>query len=120
MIVPIYFRSPEAMPDLEVMAIDLCKGKTLDIGAGAGSHALLLQDKGVDVTAIDISEGAVEVMKERGVNKASVQDVFEMKHEKFDTLLLLMNGIGLVQTIDGLKRFLQQSKACLLYTSRCV
>lgn len=113
MIVPIYFRSPEAMPDLEMMAIDLCKGKTLDIGAGAGSHALLLQEKGIDVTAIDISEGAVEVMKERGVKNAFVQDVFEMKHEKFDTLLLLMNGIGLVQTIDGLKHFLQQAKALL-------
>lgn len=113
MIVPIYFRSPEAMPDLEMMAIDLCKGKTLDIGAGAGSHALLLQEKGIDVTAIDISEGAVEVMKERGVKNASVQDVFELKHEKFDTLLLLMNGIGLVQTIDGLKRFLQQAKVLL-------
>lgn len=109
MIVPIYFRSPDAMPDLEVMAIDLCKGKTLDIGAGAGSHSLLLQDKGVDVTAIDISEGAVEVMQERGVEKAFVQDVFEMKNQKFDTLLLLMNGIGLVQTIEGLKCFLQHA-----------
>jgi hypothetical protein len=88
MIVPIYFRSPEAMPDLELMAIDMCKGKTLDIGAGAG-------------------------MKERGVKKAFVQDVFEMKQEKFDTLLLLMNGIGLVQTIEGLNRFLQEAKTML-------
>jgi SAM-dependent methyltransferase len=113
MIVPIYFRSPEAMPELELMAIDMCRGKTLDIGAGAGSHALLLQEKGIDVTAIDISEGAVGVMKERGVEKAFVQDVFEMKEEKFDTLLLLMNGIGLVQTIEGLNRFLQHARTLL-------
>lgn len=113
MVVPIYFRSPQAMPDLELMALDLCKGKTLDIGAGAGSHALYLQDQGIDVTAIDISEGAVEVMKERGVEKALVQDIFELKGEKFDTLLLLMNGIGLVQNIDGLKKFLQHSKTLL-------
>lgn len=113
MIVPIYFRSPEAMPELELMAIDMCRGKTLDIGAGAGSHALLLQEKGIDVTAIDISEGAVGVMKERGVEKAFVQDVFEMKQEKFDTLLLLMNGIGLVQTIEGLNRFLQHARTLL-------
>lgn len=110
MMVPIYFRSPEAMPDLELMALDLCKGKTLDIGAGAGSHALYLQDKGIQVTAIDISEGAVEVMKARGVKDARVEDVFEMKGEKFDTLLLLMNGIGLVQNMEGLKRFLAQIK----------
>lgn len=113
MMVPIYFRSPEAMPDLELMALDLCKGKTLDIGAGAGSHALYLQEKGIPVTAIDISEGAVEVMKARGVKDARVQDVFEMKGEKFDTLLLLMNGIGLVQNMDGLKRFLAQVKKLL-------
>lgn len=113
MVVPIYFRSPQAMPDLELMALDLCKGKTLDIGAGAGSHALYLQDRGIDVTAIDISEGAVEVMKERGVEKVLVQDIFELKGEKFDTLLLLMNGIGLVQNIDGLKKFLQHSKSLL-------
>jgi SAM-dependent methyltransferase len=113
MIVPIYFRSPEAMPELELMAIDMCRGKTLDIGAGAGSHALFLQEKGIDVTAIDISEGAVGVMKDRGVEKAFVQDVFEMKQEKFDTLLLLMNGIGLVQTIEGLNRFLQHARTLL-------
>lgn len=113
MVVPIYFRSPQAMPDLELMALDLCKGKTLDIGAGAGSHALYLQDRGIDVTAIDISEGAVEVMKERGVEKALVQDIFELKGKKFETLLLLMNGIGLVQSIDGLKKFLQHSKALI-------
>lgn len=113
MIVPIYFRSPQAMPDLELMALDLCKGKTLDIGAGAGSHALYLQEKEIEVTAIDISEGAVDVMKERGVNNAFVQDIFDLKGVKFDTLLLLMNGIGLVQNIEGLKRFLQHAKTLL-------
>lgn len=111
--VPIYFRSPEAMPDLELMALDLCKGKTLDIGAGAGSHSLYLQDKGIRVTAIDISEGAVNVMRERGVKDARVQDIFELKGEQYDTLLLLMNGIGLVQTIEGLGRFLEHIKPLL-------
>lgn len=113
MVVPIYFRSPESMPDLELMALQLCKGKTLDIGAGAGSHALYLQDRNLDVTAIDISEGAVTVMKERGVEQASVQDIFTLKGEKFDTLLLLMNGIGLVQNVEGLHLFLQQAKTLL-------
>jgi len=113
MAVPIYFRSPEAMPDLELTALNLCKGKTLDIGAGAGSHSLYLQDKGITVTAIDISEGAVKVMKSRGVVDARVQDIFEMRGEKFDTLLLLMNGIGLVQNIEGLRRFLEHVKTLM-------
>jgi SAM-dependent methyltransferase len=113
MVVPIYFRSPDAMPDLELMALDLCTGRTLDIGAGAGSHSLYLQDKGIDILAIDISEGAVMVMHNRGVRQARVQDIFQLKNEKFDTLLLLMNGIGLVQNIDGLKRFLQHTRTLL-------
>lgn len=113
MVVPIYFRSPEAMPELEIKALNICKGKTLDIGAGAGSHTLFLQEKGIDVTAIDISEGAVKVMKDRGVEKVFVQDIFEIKDSKFDTLLLLMNGIGLVQNIDGLISFLKLSKTLL-------
>lgn len=111
--VKIYFRDAEQMPDLELLALQMCKGKTLDIGAGAGSHALWLQEHHVSVKAIDISEGAVQVMKDRGVVQASVQDFFTIKQEKFDTLLLLMNGIGLVQNIQGLHRFLDIAKALL-------
>jgi SAM-dependent methyltransferase len=113
MIVPIYFRSPDAMPDLESMALDFCKGKVLDIGAGAGSHSLILQERGLKVVAIDVSEGALMVMKDRGVRDARLQDIFELNDEKFDTLLLLMNGIGLVQSINGLKQFLRHSKRLL-------
>jgi SAM-dependent methyltransferase len=101
------------MPDLESMALDFCKGKVLDIGAGAGSHSLILQERGLKVVAIDVSEGALMVMKDRGVRDARLQDIFELNDEKFDTLLLLMNGIGLVQSINGLKQFLRHSKRLL-------
>jgi SAM-dependent methyltransferase len=111
--VKIYFRNAAEMPDLELMALSLCKGKVLDIGAGAGSHALYLQEKGFDVQAIDIAEEAVRVMQDRGVRHAKTQDIFALKSPKFDTLLLLMNGIGLVQNIDGLKRFLQCAASLL-------
>jgi SAM-dependent methyltransferase len=111
--VPIYFRDPEAMPELEQMALQLCRGKTLDIGAGAGSHALYLQERGLDVTALDISEGAARVARERGVQNVTVADIFTLKGQQYDTLLLLMNGIGLVQNIEGLKHFLQHAKTLL-------
>src|SRR4051812_16470613 len=71
-----FFRNGDELPDLEWLALNNCLGKVLDIGAGAGSHALLLQQSGFDVTAIDISPLAVKVMKERGVLNAFEQDIF--------------------------------------------
>jgi SAM-dependent methyltransferase len=101
-----FFRGADDMPDLELFAISECRGKVLDIGAGAGSHALLLQDRGVDVTAIDISPLAVQVMQERGIKKAFEADIYTYHPGKFDTLLLLMNGIGLAGDLDGFKKLL--------------
>jgi len=108
-----YFRREEQMPALELKALSLCKGKILDIGAGAGSHTLALEDREMDVTALDISPQAVEVMEMRGVTKFTQQDIFKFSGEKFDTLLLLMNGIGLVGNIENLRRFLQHCKSLL-------
>lgn len=108
-----YFRTDYDMPEIETTALDLCIGRVLDIGAGAGSHALWLQEHQRKVSAIDISEGAVAVMQDRGVIDARCMDVFDLIGEKYDTLLLLMNGIGLVQNIDGLKRFLNFAKTIL-------
>jgi SAM-dependent methyltransferase len=97
------------MPVLELQALHMCSGKVLDIGAGVGSHALLLQAFNIDVTAIDISEAAVNIMKDRGVKKAFVQDVFTYE-EKFDTIIMLMNGIGLTGNLPGFKDFLIKLK----------
>ena len=113
MLIPVYFRTYDSMPELEQLALDLCYGKILDIGAGAGSHALELQERGADVSALDISEGAVAVMQARGVQKVLQQDVFSLKGQKFDTLLLLMNGIGLCGSVEGLKVFLKGAKKLL-------
>jgi SAM-dependent methyltransferase len=104
-----YFRDEEHMPELELTALKQCKGKVLDIGAGAGSHALLLQQR-LDVTSLEISTAAVELMKLRGVAKVINENIFEFSQEKFDTLLLLMNGIGLTGTIPMLRQFLQHAK----------
>ncbi len=108
-----YFRNAEQIPHLELIALQNCRGRVLDIGAGAGIHALELQEKGFDVTALEISETAAEVMKHRGVKKIIRQDIFSFKEERFDTLLLLMNGIGLTASIAGLRQFLQHAKTLL-------
>lgn len=109
----VYFRTEIEMPELELIALGKCYGKILDIGAGAGSHALFLQDLGTDVTAIDISCGAVQIMTERGVAQVFEQDIFTYSYQKFDTLLLLMNGIGLCGNIQQLRVFLQHTKTLL-------
>ena len=101
------FRSYESMPGIEQMALDMAKGKVLDVGAGAGCHSLVLQERALDVTAIDISPLSVETMKERGVKKVLEQDFFTLKGQ-FDTILMLMNGIGIVGTLERLPRFFLQ------------
>lgn len=108
-----FFRSYENMSEAEQIALSRTEGIILDIGAGAGSHTLWLQQHGNDVTAIDISEGAVEVMRQRGVQKAFRQDFFSYSGQTFDTLLLLMNGIGIVGKLDRLPDFFEQAKQLL-------
>ena len=98
------FRSFRDMPKMEQKALKMAKGKTLDVGAGSGCHSLWLQDNGVDVTAIDISPYSVETMKARGVVNVLEQDFFTLD-EKYDTILMLMNGIGIVGTLEKLPDF---------------
>lgn len=109
-----YFRREEQMPELEQKALDACRGKVLDIGAGAGSHSLALQDRGLTVTALDISPMAVAIMQQRGVEQALSKDIFLYQEERYDTLLLLMNGIGLAGNIPGLRRLLNHARTLLL------
>ncbi len=108
-----FFRTEDEFPDIETYALSLCKGKILDIGAGTGTHSLVLQQKGFDVTAIEISEGACQVMALRGVQKIINQDITNYKAQKYDTLLLMMNGIGFCGYVQDLKTFLMQAKNLL-------
>ncbi|MBF6641938.1 class I SAM-dependent methyltransferase [Flavobacterium sp. J49] len=107
------FRSYNDMPKLEKKALQLAKGKILDIGCGAGSHSLYLQEKGFDVTAIDISPKAIKACELRGVKNARVQNVLDVKNEKFDTILLLMNGTGIFGTLAETTTYLQKLKSLL-------
>ena len=101
------FRNYESMPEIERKALDMAKGRVLDVGAGAGCHSLVLQGRGLDVTAIDISPLSVETMKERGVKKVFEQDFFTLEGQ-FDTILMLMNGIGIVGTLERMPEFFKQ------------
>ena len=100
----ILFRSYESMPKIERKALDMAKGRVLDVGAGAGCHSLILQERGLDVTAIDISPLSVETMKERGIKKVLEQNFFTLEGQ-FDTIRMLMNGIGIVGTLERLPEF---------------
>ncbi|MBQ9218292.1 MAG: class I SAM-dependent methyltransferase [Muribaculaceae bacterium] len=101
------FRDVDEMPAIEREALRLTRGATLDVGAGAGCHSLPLQARGIDVTAIDISPLAVETMRQRGVRRATEQDFYDTRG-KYDTILMLMNGIGILGTLAEMPRFFSQ------------
>jgi SAM-dependent methyltransferase len=106
------FRNYKEMPKLEKKALGLAIGSILDIGCGTGSHSLCLQEKGFEVKAIDISKGAIEVSKQRGVINAEMKDVLD-EVDTFDTILLLMNGTGIFQELSQVSKYLIHLKSLL-------
>ncbi|MFC0605959.1 class I SAM-dependent methyltransferase [Winogradskyella pulchriflava] len=109
---PYLFRDYSEMPKLEQKALQLSKGTILDVGCGTGNHTLWLQDKGFNVKGIDSSKGAIEVCKQRGVTNAEFKPLLE-ETEKFDTILLLMNGTGIFQEIIQVSKYLKHLKSLL-------
>ncbi len=107
------FRDHRAMPALEKAALSACKGSVLDIGCGAGSHSLYLASKGHKVTALDSSPGAIDICRQRGLQKVIQSDFWDYHGGTFDTLLLLMNGIGLVGKLSKLDVFFKKIKELL-------
>jgi ubiquinone/menaquinone biosynthesis C-methylase UbiE len=105
--VSIFFREFPYIPLIEKAALDLCYGNVIDIGAGAGCHTLELQNRGLQTTAIDIIPEAIDVMMKRGIRDARLRDFRDLKDESFDTVLMLMNGIGIVGDLGGLDIFLR-------------
>lgn len=109
------FRSYDMMPKIEQKALQLAYGKVLDIGCGAGSHALSLQnDRKLTVKAIDISENAIKACQLRGLENTEVTSILDLQtDEKFDTLLLLMNGTGIFETLEKSSLYFQKLKSLL-------
>lgn len=111
--VPTLFRSFNDMPVQEQKAIELCRGRVLDVVAGSGCHSVVLRERGFDVVAIDISQLSVDVMTERGLNAMNVNYFDETFVEKFDTLLFAMNGIGIVGKVERLDLFFRAARRLL-------
>ena len=109
---PYLFRDYKNMPKIEQKAIQLCRGSVLDVGCGSGSHSLYLQNKGLLVKAIDISQGAVKVAQKRGVQNVQLLDILD-ETEQYDTILLLMNGTGIFQEMRQVVKYLEHLKTLL-------
>jgi SAM-dependent methyltransferase len=108
------FRSFVEMPAIEQKAIQLANGKTLDIGCGAGSHSLYLQnERNINVHSIDISKNAIQACLLRGLKNVQAIDVLDLENEKYDTILLLMNGTGIFETLEKSTIYLQKLKSLL-------
>ena len=108
-----FFRPFQQMPVQEQEALKRCKGRILDIGAGAGAHSIWLQAQGFEVVSIDISPLSCETMRLRGLKNVICSDVYHLTEQKFDTILLLMNGAGVAQTLPGLPILLNHLKGLL-------
>jgi SAM-dependent methyltransferase len=108
-----FFRPPSTFTPIEEVALARCRGHVLDVGAGTGLHSLVLQQKGFRVTAIDISPEAVEIMAHRGVQDVHCADLLEYHGGPFGTVLMMGHGIGMVETLAGLDRFLAHVRGWL-------
>jgi len=108
-----YFNTADEFSSMEYFALSRCKGNILDIGAATGRHAWFLQQKRKRVTALDISQHCSQIMMLAGVKKVLTGDIFQLDLNGFDTVFLLMNGIGLVGSLSGLRHFLSLMKSVL-------
>lgn len=110
------FRSFNQMPKIEQKALEMCFGKILDVGCGAGSHSLYLQNnKNLEVHVIDISKNAIKTCQLRGLNNTKEQNVLDLDADlvKFDTIILLMNGTGIFGKLAETSKYLQKLKSLL-------
>ncbi len=105
-----YFSEYENWAPIERKAMELVKGRVLDIGCGAGRHSLYLQNKGFDVLGIDSSPLAIKVCKLRGMKKARVMPIEELdfKPNSFDTVIMMGSNFGLFGGFERAKRILRK------------
>ena len=114
----VFFRLPQDMERWELRALELCQGRVLDVGAGAGCHALALQERGLEVVALETCDAFVDVMRLRGVKDVRSGELAKVKDGPFDRLLLLMHGLGLAGHPDGLRSLLADAHRLLAHDGR--
>lgn len=107
------FRKPDDFSEIEKIAVELCIGRVLDIGAGVGPHSLQLQKNGLEVYALDVSEEACRIMKKRAVKHVMCSDLYSLRTENFDTILLMGRAIGFVEDLAGMEKFLNHCEKLL-------
>lgn len=107
------FREYDRMPGIERVALDIAQGRILDVGAGSGCHSHALTKMGKDVVAIDISPLSVQVMTERGLDARKVNFYDDSFDERFDTVLMLMNGTGIIGNLDSMPVFFDRIRKLL-------
>ena len=112
MSVEVFFREEEDLSTLEKMALHACTGDILDLGAGAGALSLILQDMGKSVTAIENDSGCTLLMQALGVKSVLKEDFWQYEGQ-YDTLLAMMNGLGLAGTLDAVPKFLKKCMSLL-------
>ena len=106
-----YFYPPDELPEFDVFALSCCCGSVLDVGAAAGRHALALAEAGMEVTAMDISGYCCDIMIEKKISNVVQANIFQYSGASFDTVLMLMNGIGLVGDLDGYRLLLDRMQS---------
>lgn len=107
------FREYDEMPEIERHALDQAEGMILDVGAGSGCHSMALKRMGKKALAIDISPLSVEVMKERGLDAAMVNFYDPSFDARFDTVLMLMNGTGIIGSLENMPVFFDRIRQLL-------
>ena len=107
------FRNFDAMPEIEKVALENAQGRILDVGAGSGCHSLALKKMDKDVVAVDISPLSVEVMRERGLDAREINFYDDTFDETFDTVLMLMNGTGIIGTLENMQSFFSRIRSIL-------
>lgn len=107
-----FFRTYKELPEREKIALNHCGKKVLDVGACAGAHALPLRDKGHEVIAIDTSKGSVDYLNSQNIPAKAIS-FLNFSDSDYDTLLFLMNGIGIAGKLEELDNFLQHCSSLL-------
>lgn len=109
----LFFRHYAQMKGYERLALRFARGSVLDVGAAAGCHSLILQKRGLDVTAAEISPLAAAIASQRGVKRVLNENIFHIKGIPFNTILLLMNGLGMGGSEEGTLKLLKHLKKLL-------
>ncbi len=107
----VFFRAGEELLEFEQLALELCRGTVVDIGAGAGVHSVPLQERGFEVVAVEPVAQAAEILRRRGVRTVFESGIEEAQPQPADTVLLLMNGTGIAGTLRGLGRLFSVLRA---------